>query len=126
MITQYRSKRKLTGGRYIDWRKKRLRTKGNLPALTKIDKKTIKVFIRTKGGHNKVSLLTTTMANIFDPSKKKYQKAKIETVIDNPANRNYIRRNIITKGAIIKTELGNAKVTSRPAQDGIINAILVK
>lgn len=97
-----------------------------MPALTKLGSKTTKVMIRTRGNNQKLSLLTVSTANVLNPSTKKYQKVKIETVVDNPANRNYIRRNIITKGAIIKTELGNAKVTSRPAQDGMINAVLIK
>ena len=47
-------------------------------------------------------------------------------VIDNPASKDFIRRKIITKGAIIKTEIGDAKVTSRPGQDGVINAVLIE
>ena len=97
-----------------------------MPTLTKLGPKTSKVIIRTRGNNSKVALLAVNYANVYNPSNKRYQKVKIETVVDNPANRNYIRRNIITKGAIVKTELGNAKVTSRPAQDGVINAILVK
>ena len=46
-------------------------------------------------------------------------------VIENSANPNYVRRNIITKGAIVETPEGNAKVTSRPGQDGVINGILI-
>jgi len=38
----------------------------------------------------------------------------------------FVRRKIITKGAIIKTELGLAKVTSRPSQDGVVNAVLIE
>ncbi|MCK5560714.1 MAG: 30S ribosomal protein S8e, partial [Thermoplasmata archaeon] len=45
--------------------------------------------------------------------------------IENSANPFYVRRNIINKGAIIDTELGNARVTSRPGQHGMINAILI-
>jgi small subunit ribosomal protein S8e len=33
---------------------------------------------------------------------------------------------IVTKGCIVETELGKAKVTSRPSQHGIVNAILVE
>ena len=35
-------------------------------------------------------------------------------------------RGIITKGALIETELGKAIVTSRPGQDGVVNALLVE
>ena len=57
---------------------------------------------------------------------KKYSKLKILNIIDNKANRHFVRRNIITKGAIIKTEKGNARVNSRPGQEGSINAVLVE
>ncbi|HHC19323.1 MAG TPA: 30S ribosomal protein S8e, partial [Euryarchaeota archaeon] len=33
---------------------------------------------------------------------------------------------IITKGTIIETEVGLARVTSRPGQVGIINAVLIQ
>ena len=46
-------------------------------------------------------------------------------MVDNPANVNYVRRNIVTKGAVIETSAGRARVTSRPGQDGQINAVLV-
>ena len=32
----------------------------------------------------------------------------------------------MTKGTIIETEKGKAKITSRPGQEGSINAVLVK
>ncbi|RLF82243.1 30S ribosomal protein S8e, partial [Thermococci archaeon] len=53
-------------------------------------------------------------------------KVKIISVVENPANRQYVRRNIVTKGAIVQTEIGKALVTSRPGQDGIVNAVLLK
>ena len=46
----------------------------------------------------------------------------IDDVIDNPANKDFARRKIITKGAIIQTSDGQALVTSRPGQDGVIQA----
>src|SRR5881296_1264151 len=53
-------------------------------------------------------------------------KSKLLRVIRNPANVDYQRRGVITKGAIVETELGQARVTSRPGQDGVINAILLE
>ncbi|MCD6558125.1 MAG: 30S ribosomal protein S8e, partial [Candidatus Aenigmarchaeota archaeon] len=38
----------------------------------------------------------------------------------------FVRRNIITKGAIIMTEDGRAVVTNRPGQEGVINAKLIE
>ena len=124
MITQKRSKRKPTGGKYKKIVKK-LKHKGNLATLTKIAKTKIKT-IKTRSRITKSRLLRVDTANVYDPKTKKYQKTKIETIIESPANRHYVRRNILTKGAIIKTKLGNAKVTSRPGQEPVVNAVLIK
>jgi small subunit ribosomal protein S8e len=51
--------------------------------------------------------------------------ATIENVVRNDANPNYVRRNIVTRGAVIETSEGEARVTSRPGQDGQVNAVLV-
>lgn len=56
----------------------------------------------------------------------KAQKVKIEKVERNDANPNYVRRNLLTKGAIIITEIGSARIASRPGQNGVINAILIE
>ncbi|MEK6826007.1 MAG: 30S ribosomal protein S8e [Nanoarchaeota archaeon] len=122
-ISQLRSRRKPSGARYKKIVKK-LRNKGNLPTLTGIGKLR-KTAAKTRGGHIKQRILKTDIANIYDPKLKKYFKSKIESVIDAPSNRNFVRRNIMTKGTIIKTEKGNAKITSRPGQEGTVNAILV-
>jgi small subunit ribosomal protein S8e len=47
------------------------------------------------------------------------------TVRENPANPNYVQRNIITKGAILETDLGLVRVRSRPGQDGVLNGVRV-
>jgi len=47
-------------------------------------------------------------------------------VTGNTANKHYIRRNIMTKGTIVRTNLGLVRVTSRPGQDGVINAVLLE
>lgn len=124
-ISQARSRRKITGGFYKNYRKKRLYELGNLPRLTKLGNKKLRK-IKNKFNIFKNTLLQADEANVYNPETKKYVKTKIITIVDNPANRHFIRRNIITKGAIIKTELGNARITSRPGQHGIINAILIK
>ncbi|MCG2717531.1 MAG: 30S ribosomal protein S8e [Nanoarchaeota archaeon] len=123
-ITQKRSKRKSSGGRYRSWRKKRLRELGSLPSFTKLGKRVVKV-IRTMGDNKKRILLSGDVANIYNPKEKKYEKVKIESVLESPSNRNFVRRNIVTKGTIIKTEKGKARITNRPGQEGNINAVLV-
>ncbi len=80
---------------------------------------------RVKGGQTKVKRAKAAFANVTDPKTKKASKVKIKMVAENQANRHFVRRNIITKGAIIDTEKGKARVTSRPGQDGLVNAVLV-
>lgn len=123
MRWQGRSKRKYTGAKIKSHRSKRKYELGRESAETRIaDVKT--KLISTMGGNRKVRLLQSNVANITDSSGKS-QKATIETVVDNEANEHYIRRNILTKGSVIRTTLGDAKITSRPGQDGIVNAILL-
>ena len=80
--------------------------------------------LRTKGGNTKIMLLAADVANVAVDGK--YQKAKISSVSDNKANAQFTRRNIITKGAVIETDIGKARVTSRPGQHGIVNAVLIE
>ena len=124
VLTQYRSKRKATGGLYKRSRSKRLHEIGRSPSLTKIDEKRLKK-VRTRGGNQKFRLLQTNVANLLDQKTKKYTKAKILNVVESKASRHFVRRNIITKGAVIETDKGKAKVTSRPGQDGTVNAVLI-
>ena len=63
--------------------------------------------------------------NFLDPKSKAFKVVKIKTVVDSPANSNYVRRNILTKGTIIDTELGKARITSKPGQDSAVNAVLI-
>ncbi len=124
-ISQGRAGKKPSGGKLKSYRKKRLYELGNLPTLTRIGEKRLK-HVRGKGNNVKIRLLKAEEANVFNPETKKYQVVKVDDVLENPANRHYVRRDILTKGTIIKTKLGKARITSRPAQDGVINAVLLK
>ena len=116
-------KRKPSGGRKRRYRGKRRYERGSFPTETTLGKLKRKVN-RRRGGNKKVRLFSVSHANISDPSGKT-QKVEILRVIRNPTNVDYDRRGVITKGTIIETPLGTARVTSRPGQDGIVNAILV-
>ncbi len=70
-------------------------------------------------------LLRCEFANVADSRSGTTKKAKIIAVKNNPANPFFARRNITTKGAVIETEIGDAIVTSRPGQDGAVNARLI-
>lgn len=124
-ISHRRSLRKPSGGRYKQQgRKKKFHETGKQPALTRLEKKRHKN-VRSMGGHRKVRLLANDTANLYDPKAKKYEQVKIKNIVDNPANRHFVRRNIMTKGTVIETEKGKARITSRPGQAGTINAVLV-
>lgn len=125
MISQGKSRKKYTGGILKKNRKKKKYEMGRERlALTVGEEK--KKTIKTRGGNKKTRLVSSKKANITNPKTGKSFKTEIKNVSKNPANPHYVRRNIITKGAIIETEKGKAKVTSRPSQDGTINAVLVE
>jgi len=116
-------KRKASGGRKRTNRKKRRYEKGFFPAETTLGKSKSRI-VQNHGGTQKIRLLAANQANISNTSGKT-EKVEILRVIKNPANVDYDRRGVITKGTIIATPMGNARVTSRPGQDGIVNAVLV-
>ncbi len=124
MKWQGKSTRKYTGGRIIRARGKRRFELGGEQANTHLGE-TIRKTAKTMGGKEKVRLLRDITAIVTDPKTNKSKKVKIETVTGNPANIHYVRRNIVTKGSIIKTEIGLARVTNRPGQEGSINAVLI-
>jgi small subunit ribosomal protein S8e len=117
-------KRKITGGRRKAARSRRAYERDRYPAETTIGEDEI-VIRRVRGGNIKVAAKSVQYANVVDESKK-VVRVKILGVAKNPSNKDYERRQVITKGTIIKTELGLAKVTSRPGQNGVVNAVLVK
>ncbi len=124
---QSRLNKKPSGGRYRthEYRKKKKYELGRLPALTTIDKFAVETH-KTKSRKTKSKVIHSDIVNVFNPSTKKYEKGKIKTVVDNPGNRHFIRRNIMTKGAVVSTDLGKVKITSRPGQHGTVNGILVQ
>ncbi len=117
--------RKLTGGKLIPSRGKRKSEIGREQSDTIISPIRTKK-VETLGGNQKMRMLRADLAAVADPKTGKAKMVKIETVTENKANQHYTRRNILTKGAIIKTELGDAKITNRPGQDGVVNAVLLK
>ncbi len=79
--------------------------------------------IGRRGGHVSAGVIFADFANVSD-LKGKVTKSKILRVKRSPANRDYERRGVITKGAVLETEAGEAVVTSRPTADGVVNAVL--
>ena len=114
-----------TGAKIPYIRKKRKRELGRPPAETVVGELKVKRQ-RVRGGGIKLKLLSVDFANVAIPSEGRSVRAKILRVIGNPANPDYNRRGVITRGAIIETEVGKARVVSRPGQHGIVNAVLVE
>jgi small subunit ribosomal protein S8e len=123
-LWQGKSRRSSTGRRIRYARGKRKFEVGRERHLTTLGQTNLKTS-RTKGNNTKIRAKTINIAYVIDPKNKKTTKADILTVVENKANIHYVRRNIINKGAIIETNIGKARVTSRPGQTGIINAVLL-
>ncbi|MFH1697314.1 MAG: 30S ribosomal protein S8e [Candidatus Diapherotrites archaeon] len=132
-MTQWheKSKRKTSGGISYTRRRsdKRLAWRGGVPAQTTISEKPKVDVFRTRGGGTKQALLSALEASIVDKSGKTSKKGKILAVVENNADRHFARRNVITKGAILKVEISGtqkyARVTSKPGQSGSIDAVLI-
>ncbi|MDR3282378.1 MAG: 30S ribosomal protein S8e [Candidatus Methanoplasma sp.] len=124
-LWQGKSRRKPTGGRLVSSRGKRRFEIGREKQYTKLGVQSLKQY-RTTGGHVKVGVLVAQYANVVDKKANTVKKTKILNVTHNPADPNYVQRNIMNRGATIVTELGDAIVTSRPGQDGAVNAVLVQ
>ena len=80
---------------------------------------------KTRGNNRKIALKTVSHVNLV-LSDAKIKRTKIIRVLENQTNNDYKRRGVITKGAILETEDGKCRIVSRPGQNGMINAILVK
>jgi len=116
-------KRKKSGGKKGIWRGRRKHERGGEINLAVIGEFLAKVR-RVRGGNIKVAVVSTNYANVAVGNTVK--KLPITRVVSNPSNRDYDRRKVITRGAIIETPEGLAKVVSSPGQDGVVNAVLVK
>ncbi len=116
--------RKITGGKYKTLRKKKKHSLLGIERKVKLGETKQKI-IRGLGGNKKITLLSANSANVLNPKTKKTQKTKITNVLETPSNRFLARQNILVKSAIIETELGKAKITNRPSQDGMVQAKLL-
>ncbi len=115
--------RKISGGRYIANRKKKLYEREGQQRTVKMGEEKRKSK-RTRGGDRKFFLLGAKFVNI--QGQKGQKKAEIKNVLETPSNRFLARQNVLTKGAIVQTELGKVRITNRPSQEGVVNGILIK
>jgi small subunit ribosomal protein S8e len=116
--------KKITGGIYHAYRKSKKYELAGIPRIVKLRPRKMKV-IRALGGNKRDVLLSEEFASVLD-KKGKAKKVKITNVVETPSNRFLARQNVLVKGAVIDTELGKARITNRPSQEGTINAVLLE
>ncbi|MBT4058894.1 MAG: 30S ribosomal protein S8e [Euryarchaeota archaeon] len=121
------SRRKPTGGRLKRpnrYRGKRRTEIASEKQFATIGEPVRKVY-RKRSCHQTVRILSEDIVNVNDPKKGVTKQAKMITVVESPADVNYVRRNILTKGAVVETDAGKVRLTSRPGKDGVINGVLI-
>ena len=118
--------KKYTGGRLILSRMRRKSEIDRYPHEPVLGNDNKIVVRRVRGGTLKLSIKNTDFIIVNDIHNKKTIKTKIIRVLENSANKDYERRGVLSKGAIVETELGVVRVVSRPGQHGSMNAILTK
>ncbi len=116
--------RKPTGGKIRVSRGKRKREAGRHPAFTTIGERRLKL-VRIRGGGIKLRLISGNEVNVAVGGGVT-KRAKILGFIENPSDKTLSRRGIITKGALVKTDLGIVRITSRAGQHGLLNGVLVR
>ena len=119
------SSRKATGGLVRRNRKTKNFEAGSEPVKTVVGQRKVKL-VKGCGGNFKVKLRSTSVVNVADQKSKSVKKAKVLEVIENKANPHFVRQKVITKGALVKTDAGVCRVTSRPGQYGSVDAVLVE
>ena len=117
------SETKKTGGRTRPYRKSRKYDLGSEFSAPEVGEQRIEKR-DTRGGNSKNIVRRAEKVNLAIDGEVK--EVGIESVEDNPANPNYVRSSILTKGTIIQTPEGEARITSRPGQDGNLNAVLTE
>ena len=115
---------KITGGRRVPLRIRRKYEIDRYPNEP-VNGAQVTITRRVRGNNKKTALKSIDFVNLAT-GENKVKKSKIIKVLDNTTNNDYKRRGIITKGAILETQEGKCRVVSKPGQNGIVNAILLK
>lgn len=118
-------KRKKTGGKKRAYRTKRAFDQGRHPVETVLGE-TRRKTVTGRARITKNKIVKTDLVNVSNPGTGLTERLEIIDVIRNPANPDYNRRGVITKGTIVRTEKGLARIVSRPGQHGSLSAILLE
>ena len=120
------SRRKSTGGRLKHARGKRRTEISSENQFAYLGEEDQRKNYRKTAGSQTVRLLAVHEINVNDPKEGKTVRSTINTVLENDADPNYVRRNIVTKGAIVDTDVGRVRVTSRPGMHGVVSGVLLE
>jgi len=115
---------KITGGRRHPLRTRRKYETDRYPNEP-INGAQVTITRHVRGNNRKTALKSIDFVNL-STGDAKVKKTKILKVLENTTNNDYKRRGIITKGAILEIQEGKCRVVSKPGQNGIVNAILLK
>ena len=120
------SRRKSPGGRLKHARGKRRTEISSENQFAYLGEEDQRKNYRKTAGSQTVRLLAVHAINVNDSKEGKTVRATINTVLENDADPNYVRRNIVTKGAIVDTDIGRVRVTSRPGMHGVVSGVLLE
>ena len=121
------SRRQPTGGRLKRpnrYRGKRRTEVASEEQLAFVGEKDARKNYRKRSGSQTVRALSVNKVNINKKDGKTI-RATVKNVAGNDADPNYVRRNIVTKGAILETDAGMVRVTSRPGMHGVVSGVPV-
>jgi small subunit ribosomal protein S8e len=122
------SRRKPTGGRLkrpSRYRGKRRTEISSEEQLAFVGETDSRKSYRKRAGSQTVRILSVNQVNV-NTKDGKAVRATVKNVVGNDADPNYVRRNIVTKGAVLETDKGLVRVTSRPGMHGVVSGVLVE
>jgi small subunit ribosomal protein S8e len=119
------SRRKPSGGRKVQARSKRATEISTEKQFALVGEAKRKIYRKT-GGNTMVRVMAANKVSINNPKNGKTTLGDIHSVVENASDPNYVRRNILVKGAVIETNQGRVRITSRPGKDGVINGVLLE
>ena len=102
------SRRKPSGGRKVQARSKRSTEISSEKQMALVGEPKRKIYRRT-GGNTLVRVMSENRVSINNPKKGTTTIGTIHNVIENESDPNYVRRNILVKGAVIETDQGRVR-----------------
>ena len=98
-----RHKRRATGGRKANLKKKRLYESGRPPAMTKLGANRVHT-VRVRGGNTKLRALRLESGNFSWGSEVATRKTRILDVVYNASNNELVRTKTLVKNAIVQID----------------------